>query len=323
MKRKVIIDCDPGIDDFLALLLALNSDELDVLGITIVGGNVDLKTCGENALKALKFTNSLHTPVYLGSDAPLQKKLENAENVHGEDGLGNTNIPNVQDGILKNGAVDFIVDTLNKEKDVSIISLAPLTNIAKALMKDKKAFENLSEFVSMGGTFKECGNCTPTSEFNYYIDPHAANYVFNNLGNKVHMIGLDVTNKVVLTPNMIEFIKQIDGELSKTVVDITKFYGDFYWKADKVLGSVVNDPLAVAYFIDREICNGFECYTDIVTEGIAEGMCIVDKNNLWNKTHNSIILDEVDDKRFFRMFIKAILKDKALEVEKYIKLLEL
>ncbi|GAA0116182.1 nucleoside hydrolase [Clostridium senegalense] len=321
MKKKVIIDCDPGIDDFLALLLALNSEELEVLGITIVGGNVDLNTCGENALKALELTNSLHIPVYLGNDKPLCKKLEKAENVHGADGLGNTNLPKVKNGVLNYGAEDFIIETLHNNEEVSIIALAPLTNIAKAIMKDKSAFENLNEFVSMGGTFKECGNCTPVSEFNYYVDPHAADYVLKNIGKKVHIIGLDVTNKTVLTPNMVEFIRMIDGKLSKVVSEITKFYGEFYWKFDKILGSVINDPLAVGYFIDKNICKGFSSYTEICKDGIAEGMCIVDKNNLWQKEHNSIILTEVDAQKFLKKFIRLLLKDKKEEVEKYIELL--
>ncbi|MGL4731510.1 MAG: nucleoside hydrolase [Clostridium sp.] len=323
MKRKVIIDCDPGIDDFLALLLALNCEKLDVLGITIVGGNTDLKICADNALKALEITDSLHIPVYLGSDKPLFKVLEKAENVHGEDGLGNSNIPAVKSGTLKDGAADFIIETLKKEKEVSIIALAPLTNIAKAIMKDKEAFSNLDEFVSMGGAFKECGNCTPVAEFNYYVDPHAADYVFQNIGKKVHMIGLDVTNQTVLTPNMVEFIRMMDGKLSDVVAKITKFYGEFYWKVDKIIGSVVNDPLAVAYFIDKSICNGFLAHTEICKEGIAEGMCVIDKNNLLKKEINSVILTEVDTKKFFQSFMNLILKDKKDELDKHINLLKL
>lgn len=322
IKKKVIIDCDPGIDDFLALLLALNCENLDILGITIVGGNVDLYKCGENALKVLELTNSLNIPVYLGAEKPLYKTLGNAEEVHGADGLGNTNLPKVENVKLYDGAEDFIIKTLKENEGVSIISLAPMTNIAKAIMKNKEAFKNLDEFISMGGTYKELGNCTKFAEFNYYIDPHAANYVYENLktlNKKICMIGLDVTTKVILTPSMIEFIKKINGKLSSIVVDITKFYMDFYWDVDKVLGCILNDPLAVAYFIDHSICKGFPANTNIIEEGEKEGATLIKEN----EECNSIILDEVDVEKFFQLFIRTLLKDKKEDVDKYIKVLKL
>ena len=238
-KRKVIIDCDPGIDDSLAILLAVNSPELEILGITTCSGNVEAKMGAKNALKTLQICSSLNIPVYKGEDKPLKRALVTAQDTHGEDGIGENFYEDVAEYKIKENGVDFIIDTLKNNKDVSIIALGPLTNIAKAIMKDKKAFDNLDEFVSMGGAFRIHGNCSPVAEFNYWVDPHAADYVYKNLPKKIHMIGLDVTRKIVLTPNIIEFINRLDKDISKYITEITRFYIDFHWKQEGIIGCVI------------------------------------------------------------------------------------
>lgn len=305
-KRKVIIDCDPGIDDSLALLLALNSPELEVLGITVCSGNVPAKLGAKNALKTLQICSSLHIPVYVGEEYPLKRELVTAQDTHGDDGLGENFYEDVNEAKFYEGGVDFIIDTLNNNDNVSIIALGPLTNIAKALMKDKKAFNNLDEFVSMGGAFRIHGNCSPVAEFNYWVDPHGADYVYKNLLKKIHMVGLDVTRKIVLTPNIIEFINRLDKDMSKYITEITRFYIDFHWDQEKIIGCVINDPLAVAYFIDRNICKGFESFVEVVEDGIAMGQSIVDSFNFYKKENNAIVLTDVDKNKFMSMFLKRI-----------------
>ena len=307
-KRKVIIDCDPGIDDSLAILLAVNSPELEILGITTCSGNVVASTGAQNALKALQMCSSLHIPVYVGEDIPLKRNLVTAQDTHGEDGVGENFYEKVTEVCAKENAVDFIIETLNNNKDVSIIALGPLTNIAKAIMKDKKAFDNLDEFVSMGGTFRIHGNCSPVAEFNYWVDPHAADYVYKNLSKKIHMIGLDVTRKIVLTPNIIEFISRLDKNMANYITEITRFYIDFHWEQEGIIGCVINDPLAVAYFIDRSICSGFESFVEIVEDGVAMGQSIVDSFDFYKKEKNAIVLTEVNEKKFMYMFLKRIFK---------------
>lgn len=307
-KRKVIIDCDPGIDDSLALLLALNSPELEVLGITVCSGNVPAKLGAKNALKTLQICSSLHIPVYVGEEYPLKRELVTAQDTHGDDGLGENFYEDVNEAKFYEGGVDFIIDTLNNNDNVSIIALGPLTNIAKALMKDKKAFNNLDEFVSMGGAFRIHGNCSPVAEFNYWVDPHGADYVYKNLPKKIHMVGLDVTRKIVLTPNIIEFINRLDKDMSKYITEITRFYIDFHWDQEKIIGCVINDPLAVAYFIDRNICEGFESFVEVVEDGIAMGQSIVDSFNFYKKENNAIVLTDVDKNKFMSMFLKRIFK---------------
>ena len=304
-KRKVIIDCDPGIDDSLAILLSLNSPELEVLGLTVCSGNVPATLGAKNALKALQMCSSLNIPVYIGEQNPLKRELVTAQDTHGEDGVGENFYENVDAKILY-GGVDFIVDTLKNNKDVSIIALGPLTNIAKAIMKDKEAFDNLDEFVSMGGAFRIHGNCSPVAEFNYWVDPHAANYVYKNLSSKIHMIGLDVTRKIVLTPNIIEFINRLDKDMAKYITEITRFYIDFHWEQEGIIGCVINDPLAVAYFIDRNLCSGFDSYVEIVEDGIAMGQSIVDSFNFYKNKPNAHVLTKVDEKQFMNMFLKRL-----------------
>ena len=306
-KRKVIIDCDPGIDDSLAILLALNSPELEVLGLTICSGNVPATLGAKNALKALQMCQRLDIPVYVGEEVPLERELVTAQDTHGEDGVGENFYEDVDAKILY-GGVDFIIDALKNNKDVSIIALGPLTNIAKAIMKDKKAFDNLDEFISMGGAFRIHGNCSPVAEFNYWVDPHGADYVYKNLPKKIHMVGLDVTRKIVLTPNIIEFINRLDKDMAKYITEITRFYIDFHWEQEGIIGCVINDPLAVAYFIDRSLLKGFDSYVEVVHDGVAVGQSIVDSFNFYKNEPNAHVLTEVDEKAFMKMFLKRIFK---------------
>ena len=313
-KRKVIIDCDPGIDDSLAILLAINSPELEVLGLTITSGNVPAQLGAKNALKALQMCQRLDIPVYIGEELPLERELVTAQDTHGEDGVGENFYEDVDAKILY-GGVDFIIDTLKNNKDVSIIALGPLTNIAKALMKDKKAFDNLDEFISMGGAFRIHGNCSPVAEFNYWVDPHGADYVYKNLPKKIHMVGLDVTRKIVLTPNIIEFINRLDKDMAKYITEITRFYIDFHWEQEGIIGCVINDPLAVAYFIDRNLCKGFDSYVEVVHDGVAMGQSIVDSFNFYKNEANAHVLTETDEKAFMKMFLKRIFKGYEKEID--------
>lgn len=314
-KRKVIIDCDPGIDDSLAIMLALNSEELDVLGITIVSGNVHGEKGAKNALKILKKLNRLDVNVYIGEVNPIKRELITAEDTHGEDGLGETFLEEVTEVSYKEGAVDFIIESLKKEDDISIIALGPLTNIAIAIEREKEAMKNLKELVLMGGAFKSHGNCSQVAEFNFWVDPHGAEKVFNELEKSITMVGLDVTRDIVLTPNYIEMIKQFNEPLGDLIVDITRFYVDFHWMQERTLGCVINDPLAVAYFIDRSLCSGEEYYVDIVTEGKAIGMSLVDEGNFYRKNPNCLVLRKVDSKRFMRMFLGRLFKEHIKDID--------
>lgn len=313
MKKKVIIDCDPGIDDSLALILALNSPELEIVGITTVSGNVKANQGAKNALKVLKIMNREDIQVYIGEEIPLERELVTAQDTHGEDGLGETNYEeaNVE---INYGGVDFILENARKG-DISVIALGPLTNLAKALEKDEEGFNMINEIVSMGGAFRSHGNCSQVAEFNYWVDPHGVKEVFDRSKVPFSMVGLDVTREIILTPNLIELINQIGGDVANFIVDIIRFYVDFHWNQERTLGCVINDPLAVAYFIDRTLCEGFTSYLDIVTDGIAVGQTLVDVGNFYRKEHNGRILTKVDSKRFMKMFLERIFPESKKDIE--------
>ncbi len=176
--KKVIIDCDPGIDDTLALMLALSSPELDVLGITVVSGNVPVEKGAENALKVLDWMNRKDIPVYLGEPLPLVRNYVDAMDTHGDDGLGESNYPTITDIRPHTDAVGFLRDTLLHTPHVSVIALGPLTNLARLYQISPEAFAQIEEMVSMGGNYKSHGNCSPVAEYNYWCDPDAAHIVY-------------------------------------------------------------------------------------------------------------------------------------------------
>lgn len=309
-KRKVIIDCDPGIDDSLAIMLALKSPEIEVVGITIVCGNSPVEMGAGNAKKVLKQMNRLDVPVYIGESKPLKRDYVNALDTHGEDGLGESFLPEVEGWQQEMGAVDFMADILKRET-VSVIALGPMTNLATLIQKDREAFCCIEELVSMGGTFKSHGNCSPVAEYNYWCDPDAAAVVYDlfaKAGSKIHMIGLDVTREIVLTPNRLEYMCRLDPEMGEFIRKITGFYMDFHWEQEGIIGCVINDPLAVAYFIDRSMCDGFDSFTVVATDGVCRGQTVVDSMNFWKKEPNSRILTETDSKRFFAFFMERVLR---------------
>ena len=264
-RRKVIIDCDPGIDDSLAIMMALKSEEMEVLGITIVCGNAPVEMGFENAKKVLRQMGRLDVPIFVGEKRPIRREYVNALDTHGEDGLGESYLPVVDGYEQQMGAVDFMASVLKEEK-VSVIALGPMTNLAVLIERDVDAFLNIDDLLSMGGTFKSHGNCSPVAEYNYWCDPDAAALVYDTMyenGRQIHMVGLDVTRKIVLTPTILEYICRLDPETGDFVRKITKFYFDFHWQWEHIIGCVINDPLTVAYFIDRNICRGFDSYVQI------------------------------------------------------------
>lgn len=313
--RKIIIDCDPGIDDALALMLALSSPELNILGITTVSGNVPAQVGADNALKVLKQMNRLDIPVYCGAEIPLKKDYVDARDTHGEDGLGETNYPKADGVSWKDGAVDFIIETLQKETGVSIIAIGPMTNLALALQKCPEAFQRLDEFISMGGNFRSYGNCSPVAEYNYWCDPDAANYVYQNLGTMIHMVGLDVTRKIVFTPTIADFCQRIHPSNGTFAKQITRFYNEFHWNYERIIGCVINDPLAIAYFIDRELCSGISAYTMVVTDGVCIGQTVVDSMDFWKKEKNSYVLTKVDQIDFMKLFLKRVFQAKESDLD--------
>lgn len=318
-KKNVIIDCDPGIDDALAIMLALASPELKVLGITVTAGNAPLEMGCGNAGKVLRFCGRMDIPVFAGEEKPLSKPYRNALDTHGADGLGESFLPvpagfRVQD----EPAVDFLAETL-AQGGVSVIALGPLTNLAKLIQKDKNAFGKIERLVSMGGNFRSYGNCSPVAEYNYWEDPEAAALVFDTLaqqGGQIEMAGLDVTRKIVLTPTMLSYITRLDEKTGDFIQKITKYYMHFHWVWEHLIGCVINDPLAVAQFLDPAILSGFDAYTAIQTDGPARGETVVDEKGFYKRSANARVYTRVDVRRFWHLFLGRVLRrpDEQLDL---------
>lgn len=309
-KRKVIIDCDPGIDDSLAIMLALSCEEIEVVGITIVCGNAPVSMGFENAKKILMYMERLDVPIYKGMEKPLEREYVNALDTHGEDGLGESFLPQVPGYEQDEDAVTFLARKVKQEK-CSVIAIGPMTNLARLIQRDVEAFLQIDELISMGGTFKSHGNCSPVAEYNYWCDPDAAALVYRTIKENhklIHMVGLDVTRKIVLTPDILSYICRLHPQKGEFITKITKFYFDFHWEWEHMIGCVINDPLAVAYFLDRSLCKGFTSFVDIETQGISIGQSVVDSMNFYREEPNAIVLTEVDEKRFFILFLSKLLQ---------------
>lgn len=314
MKRKIIIDCDPGIDDSLAIMLALSCEEIEVLGITITCGNAPAEMGFANAKKILKHMNRLDVPIYIGARKPLKKPYVSALDTHGPDGLGGSFLDEVTGYEQSLNAVAFLSQTLRSQR-CSLIAIGPLTNIAQLIQADPTAFQNIEMLVSMGGNYRSHGNCSPVAEYNYWEDPEAAAFVYAEMakmGKQIHMVGLDVTRQIVLTPDLLSYMEQLNPQQGAFVRKITRFYYDFHWQWEHLIGCIINDPLAVAYFLRPQLCDGFASYVQIETESISRGQSVIDAYDFYRQKANAFILTKVDVNGFFMLFFQNLLhKTKA------------
>ena len=298
-------------------MLALSCDQIEVLGITIVCGNSPTEMGAGNAAKVLRQMNRLDIPIFTGERTPLKRDYVNALDTHGADGLGESFLDPVENFSFHTDAVSFLEETI-LNTHCSVIALGPMTNLARLIQKNPAAFAAIDELVSMGGAFKIHGNCSPVAEYNYWADPDAAALVYETAARQkrlIHMVGLDVTRQIVLTPDLISYLKRLDSKTGSFVEAITKFYLDFHWEWEHMIGCVINDPLAVAYFADHSLCSGFDAYTAVETGGISIGQTVVDSMNFYKKKSNSMVLTQTDPVRFFTFFFSCLLNKAPDELD--------
>lgn len=300
--KKIIIDADPGIDDSLAIILANNVEEYEILGISLVSGNVHIEKGRKNILRLSKFLNR-DFKIYMGSEAPLSKDFINAEDTHGEDGLGETYLP-FDEKEVDGDAIDFLIQEARKG-NLTIFALGPLTNIARALKRDRDAFLD-TRIIIMGGNFKSHGNMSPVAEFNFYVDPDAADYVIKNAPRKVEIMPLDVTRKFVLTPSILSYMKRLNPTMGNFIEKITDFYMDFHWEYEKIIGSVINDPLTVLLERKPELFRGRSFNAECITDGPARGMLMVDEMDFMKREKNIILYEDLDLSSVWKYFIERI-----------------
>lgn len=303
--RKIIIDCDPGHDDAIAIMLAAaHLDKLEILGITTIGGNQHIDHVTTNALKICELIK-LDVPVAKGSAMPLLKPLRTAPEAHGDSGMDGPILPKPVKQIAPEGAVVWLYKTLlESEEKITLVPIGPLTNIA-LLIKTYPEIISKIELISLMGGGLAHGNVTAAAEFNIYVDPDAAKIVFES-GVPIVMSGLDVTSEAYLDYEDADFLKGT-GKISQTVSELLDFYNQ-YGKMFGYKGSAMHDACAIAYLIDETLFKGENYHVSVdTTDGLCRGMTLADRRYeaaaLDNK--NAFILLEVDRKRFRTLLLEA------------------
>lgn len=308
MPRKIIIDTDPGQDDAVAILLALGSPELEVLGITAVAGNVPLALTERNARIVVELAGRADVPVHAGCDAPLARKLVTAEDVHGTSGLDGIPLRPPVTPLAQGHAVDFIIDTLRREEPgtVTLVPIGPLTNIATAFDRAPDIVGRVQEIVIMGGAYFEVGNVTPAAEFNIYVDPEAAASVFA-AGAPLTVMPLDVTHKALTSRDWVEAVRGLGTRLAEAVASWTDFYERHDTAKYGSHGAPLHDPCAVAWLIRPDLFAGRRINVEIETEGrFTTGMTVADWWGVTDRAPNCLFITEVDRKGFFDLLLDGL-----------------
>jgi len=304
-KKPIIIDCDPGYDDALALVLALGNDVLDIRAITTVAGNVPLARTYKNAVRICRYFDKA-IRIGCGAENPLIRERDTGgERVHSPSGLGGVNIPEDVEMPVKENAIELIRSVLEEsEEKVTLLPIGPLTNIALFLSQYPELKEKIEEIVIMGGAARE-GNCTASAEFNIYADAEAARMVFES-GVPIVMAGLDVTNKFQILPDTFGSYRKM-GKTGIFVAEVLERYYDFYQTlGDKFNGPAIHDMIPIAYVIDPTTCEGKAYHVDVECHGeFTYGRTVVDFGEM-NPDKNAIVLFESDQKRIFEVFEKSI-----------------
>jgi purine nucleosidase len=307
-KHRIIIDTDPGQDDAVALLLALASPEIDVLGVVAVAGNVPLALTEKNARKVCELAGKPRTPVYAGAIRPLMRDLVTAEHVHGKTGLDGPNLPEPAMKLQAQHGVDFIVETLRREAPgtVTLCTLGPLTNVALALNRAPDIATRVKRIVMMGGGFFEGGNTTPAAEFNIYVDPHAADVVFRS-GIPIVMIPLDCTHKALTTRARVEKFRAMGTRVGTATAELLDFFERFDERKYGTDGGPLHDPCVIAWLLEPDIFSGRDCNVTVETMSeLTMGMTVVDWWHVTKEPHNAHVIRDLDAGRFFALLTERL-----------------
>ncbi|MEM8914423.1 MAG: nucleoside hydrolase [Pseudomonadota bacterium] len=302
-SRPIIIDTDPGQDDAVAMLLALGSPELEVLGVTAVAGNVPLALTEKNARKVCELAGRPDIKVFAGCSRPMLRHLVTAEEVHGKTGLDGPDLPEPTMPLQPQHAVDWMIETLMAAPDgeITLCPLGPLTNIAMALVREPAIKPKIKEIVAMGGGFFEGGNATPSAEFNIYVDPHAASTVFQS-GVPLALSPLDLTHSALMPRAWIYSLRTEAGRVGPAVAEMLDFYERFDIDRYGEDGGPLHDPTVIAYLLAPELFKGRTCSVRIETGSeLTMGATVVD---WWQQTDgpkNCHYLRYIDADGFFAL----------------------
>lgn len=316
----IILDCDPGVDDALAILLATRSREIELLALTTVAGNVPVEVGTVNALRTLAVAGAGGVPVYAGESRPLRQSLVTATEIHGEDGLGGATTdldegarPAAFGASLDSlSGPDAILELLTTRPDAELVAVGPLTNLARAIERDRERMRRVRRITVMGGAFRVYGNTTAVAEFNIYVDPDAARTVFD-LGAPVVVVPLDVSERVVLmrddlrtiaSSHLLRFVTAITDRLMRVHEELCGFDGCY-----------LHDPLALATVLDPTLVETVEARLEVEAEGeVTRGMTVADlrPNGLFRGIPNARVAVAVDADRFRRLFLERLAATQPL-----------
>jgi len=308
-KRKIIIDCDPGQDDAVMLLLALACpDAFDILGITTVAGNVPLDLTQRNARIICELAGRTDIPVYAGCAKPIRHELITAENVHGKTGIDGVDVYQPGMRLQDQHAVDFIIETLLEAHDnsITLVPTGPLTNIARAISRQADILSKIKEIVMMGGAMREAGNTSPSAEFNILEDPDAAQIVMR-CGRPLTIVPLDVTHQVLVSRRRIEQIRALKSPVGTAIVGMMEFFNRFDSEKYGSDGAPLHDPCTIAYLLQPDLFEGKMCNVEVETESpLTLGHTAVDFWGVTDRVRNANWLYKVDADGFFALLVERL-----------------
>ena len=307
--RKIILDCDPGQDDAVALFLAMSSpDELEILGITCVAGNVPLNLTQRNARMMCDIAGVSDLPVYAGCSRPMMREPVTAEHIHGRTGVDGVDIFEPATPLQESHAVDFIIAALlaADEASVTLVPTGPLSNIATAIEREPALLQYVDEIVLMGGAMRESGNRSPSAEFNILVDPHAADIVFK-CGRPIMVMGLDVSHQVLSTRERVSRIKALGNPVADATAGMLSFFHRHDTKKYGSEGAPLHDPCTVAYLLKPELFESKPCNVSIETESeLTMGHTAVDFWHVTDRPVNSSWVHSVDADGFYDLLIERL-----------------
>ena len=307
MTKRILIDTDPGIDDSLAILLALASPELSLEGISVVHGNCSLEQATTNGLSVLELAHATHIPLAKGCELPLVQPSLLALETHGNTGLGYAKLPEPRIKPTSQHGSDFLIEKImSNPGEMTLVAIGPLTNIALAIRKEPRIIGTLKELVIMGGAIRHEGNTTALAEFNTFVDPHAAHIVYH-AGIPTTLVPLDVTYQCVLTAQDVERLQKVDSPIPRFIKDATDFYMEYHDAYQGMKGCVINDPLALALTFAPELCD----YQDLpvavdISGGVSMGKTFADFYNYDKKTANIKVALGVHPRDFIELFLERM-----------------
>ncbi len=306
MERiKMILDCDPGHDDAIAILLAGKHPKIELLGITVESGNQTLKKTGRNTLNICQYLD-IDVPVCLGVPNPIIKEVEVCEVIHGESGLDGFDFPQLNISYDYRKAIDFIITTLmESDEAITMVTTGPMTNLALAMRVEPKIISKIKEIVLMGGAYQN-GNVTPAAEFNIFTDPEAAHIVFNS-GCKITMVGLDVTRQVLVLPEIVERIERINNKASDLFVKLMNVFNANQKQVFGFDGGPLHDPVTIAYLLDRTVLEVKHVHCEIdISHGPSYGRTDCDIFDYMHKEKNTFVATGIDVEKFWDMIEQGI-----------------